>query len=206
MNRAEYLAFHRQCCDRMITITKAKNNDYTGGSDDPFSNFSGVERAGIASTEQGFLTRMHDKMARIITFVQKGVLLVKDESVEDTLLDLANYCILMAGYIRSKRQRLFRRPEDNISTKPGAINRFDADKGGLSPLGDQLVSDGAYTKALAANITAAKAARVHGPDCPCATCEALAGEPNLSEAMKAVARQPRQDASEDRLEGPSRGP
>jgi hypothetical protein len=47
---------------------------------------------------------MSDKFARITTFVNKGVLKVKDESVEDTLLDLANYCILMAGYIKSKRE------------------------------------------------------------------------------------------------------
>ncbi len=29
---------------------------------------------------------------------------MKDESVTDTLLDLANYCILMAGYVESVRQ------------------------------------------------------------------------------------------------------
>lgn len=105
MTKDEYLRFHRDCCDRMIKITKAKNADYTGDSIDPFHNFSRVEAVGIASTEQGFLTRMFDKFARITSFVQKGVLQVTDESVEDTLLDLANYCILMAGYIRMKRAK-----------------------------------------------------------------------------------------------------
>jgi len=28
----------------------------------------------------------------------------KDESIEDTLLDLSNYAILMAGYIKSKKK------------------------------------------------------------------------------------------------------
>jgi hypothetical protein len=46
---------------------------------------------------------MVDKLARINSFSQKGELQVKDESVEDTLLDLANYAILLAGYIRSKK-------------------------------------------------------------------------------------------------------
>jgi len=88
----------------MCEITAKKNADYTSGSNDPFSNFSRVEAVGITETERGFLTRMFDKFARIITFVNKGVLQVADESVEDTLLDLANYCILMAGYIKSKRE------------------------------------------------------------------------------------------------------
>jgi hypothetical protein len=102
MNRAEYLAFHKECCEKMMTITAAKNADYACG-EDPFSNFSGVELDDICSTEVGFLVRMKDKFARLKTFVKKGILQVKDESVEDTLLDLANYCLLMAGYIRSKK-------------------------------------------------------------------------------------------------------
>ena len=67
-----------------------KNKDYTGGSDDPFANFKSVEVLGI-STEVGFLTRMMDKMKRIASFVHKGELAVKDESVTDTLQDLSNY-------------------------------------------------------------------------------------------------------------------
>lgn len=104
MTKDEYMSFHAECCQKMMAVTKAKNADYTGTSLDPFANFSRVEQVGICSTEQGFLTRMFDKFSRITSFVQKGVLLVKDESVEDTLIDLANYCILMAGYIRSKRE------------------------------------------------------------------------------------------------------
>jgi len=59
---------------------------------------------GICSPEIGFLTRMLDKFCRLVSFVQLGVLLVKDESLEDTALDLANYCILFAGYVRSKKK------------------------------------------------------------------------------------------------------
>lgn len=103
MNKKEYLEFHTYCCEQMKEITRKKNSDYTGNTDNPFSNFSLIEHIGIASTEQGFLTRMFDKFARITTFVQKGVLEVSDESVEDTLLDLANYSILFAGYIKSKK-------------------------------------------------------------------------------------------------------
>lgn len=103
MTREEYLVYHRAACDKMVEITTKKNADYTNGSADPFFNFTRVEAVGIADTETGFLTRMFDKFARITTFVRKGSLEVADETVEDTLLDLANYCVLMAGYLKAKR-------------------------------------------------------------------------------------------------------
>lgn len=105
MNKQEYMKFHEDCCCKMIEITKKKNHDYSGAGEDPFKNFRQVEHMGICSVEQGFLTRMSDKMARISSFVAQGTLLVLDESVEDTLLDLANYSILMMGFIASERDR-----------------------------------------------------------------------------------------------------
>ena len=105
MTKKEYFEFHKACCDKMIAITAAKNADYTGVGDDPFANFTRVESLMICTTEQGFLTRMMDKFSRIVSFSQKGELQVKDESVEDTLLDFANYCILLAGYIKSKKAK-----------------------------------------------------------------------------------------------------
>lgn len=104
MTRKQYMKYHREMCDKMIEITQAKNHDYAGFNDDPFANFKVVEGAGIASTEQGFLTRMMDKISRVNSFTQQGVCNVKDESIEDTLLDLSNYAILMAGYIKSKKE------------------------------------------------------------------------------------------------------
>lgn len=103
MTKEEYLDFHEKTCAKMVSITRAKNADYTGNSPNPFANFTRVEALGICSTEQGFLTRMMDKFCRISSFVQQGTLQVKDESVEDTLLDLANYAILLAGYIHSQK-------------------------------------------------------------------------------------------------------
>jgi hypothetical protein len=102
MTKAEYLAFHEAACRMLMEITKAKNADYTGAASDPFANFTRVEALGICSTEQGFLTRMTDKLCRLASFVQNGTLLVKDESAMDTLFDLANYCLLFAGYLQTK--------------------------------------------------------------------------------------------------------
>ena len=106
MTPEEYLKYHAECLEKMTAVTKAKNHDYAGFAEgDAFANFTAVENVGIASTEQGFLTRMMDKISRVNSFVKQGVLNVKTESVEDTLIDLANYAILMAGYIKSKHDR-----------------------------------------------------------------------------------------------------
>jgi hypothetical protein len=103
MTRDEFLVFQKDTFNKLISITEKKNADYAGKGGDAFNNFTRVEMLGIATTEQGFVTRMTDKLSRIISFMQNGELLVKDESVEDTLLDLANYCVLMAGYLKSKK-------------------------------------------------------------------------------------------------------
>lgn len=101
--REEYFKFFKETTEKMFEITQAKNQDYCGPGDDPFANFSRVEAMGICTTEQGFLVRMTDKMMRINSFAQTGQLQVKDESVTDTLRDLANYCILFMGYLNQKK-------------------------------------------------------------------------------------------------------
>lgn len=105
MNKAEFQKYHEEKLMKLIEITKAKNADYTGVGDDPFANFSRVQALGITDTVRGFLVRMSDKLCRITSFAQKGVLEVKDESIEDTLLDLANYSIILAAYIHSEKHK-----------------------------------------------------------------------------------------------------
>lgn len=102
-NKEQYLKYHKECCDKMVQITKAKNHDYAGFTTDPFANFKMVENCEVATTEQGMLTRMLDKISRVNSFVKQGVCEVQDEKIEDTLIDLANYAILMAGYIKHKK-------------------------------------------------------------------------------------------------------
>lgn len=103
MTKQEYFEFSEKFFNECLEISKKKNADYTGKNTDPFSNFQSVEVLGI-TTEAGFLTRMMDKMKRIASFAENGELQVKDESVTDTLRDLANYSCLLAGYIHSKKK------------------------------------------------------------------------------------------------------
>ena len=103
MDKKQYFEYAENFFSDCVEISKAKNADYTGDDSDPFANFSNTKATGGATVEQGFLVRMNDKMMRISSFVKKGQLQVKDESVKDTLQDLANYCCLMAGYIESQK-------------------------------------------------------------------------------------------------------
>lgn len=104
MTKEELFAFMEEKTKKMVDTCKAKNNDYTGKNTSPFSNF---EKIGVfgGSVEWGFLTRMTDKLSRICSFAENVELQVKDESVEDTLVDLANYCLLFAAYLKSKREK-----------------------------------------------------------------------------------------------------
>lgn len=103
MTRDQYLTFHRQMCEQMIKITEMKNHDYSN-SLDPFANFRVVGSLGL-SVEHGFITRMSDKLSRLSNFFLQGELKVKDESILDTCLDLANYSLLLAGYLQSEKEK-----------------------------------------------------------------------------------------------------
>lgn len=105
MNSVEFLEYHKSFCEKMHDISTRKNHDYSGFEESAFGNFEVVERCGIATTEQGFLTRMMDKISRINSFLKQGICLVADEKIEDSLMDLSNYCILLSAYIKTKKQK-----------------------------------------------------------------------------------------------------
>jgi hypothetical protein len=98
----ELLALHESTCAAGREIMRAKNNDYCDGAVDCFANFRASETLGVPA-EIGLMIRMLDKMKRVQTFVNKGTLQVKGESVEDSILDLVNYSILLKGIIVSRR-------------------------------------------------------------------------------------------------------
>lgn len=77
-----------------VALSWLKNHDY--GNGDVFGNFREFGT-------QGFLVRMSDKWARIKTFAASGNLLLKDENVLDTLIDLANYCALLGAWLHNQK-------------------------------------------------------------------------------------------------------
>lgn len=105
MNRAQLLDFHTSICGEARALMERKNHDYTGRAGaNPFANFTRTEALGICTTEQGFLVRMSDKLSRLAAFASSGDLKVKDESVRDTLVDVINYAVLLAGYLESENE------------------------------------------------------------------------------------------------------
>jgi len=48
---------------------------------------------------------MSDKMSRISNLIKDNKPQVKDESIEDTLVDLANYSIILSIYLKHEREK-----------------------------------------------------------------------------------------------------
>ena len=84
-----------------------KNRDYAGdGGNTPFANFEVCEFVGLCSTEEGIVVRMLDKMRRLATLVKPGAApSVLDESIQDTLQDLINYCVILEAWLRERTER-----------------------------------------------------------------------------------------------------
>ena len=77
--------------DTIKNLHDAKKHDY--GNEDVFANFRLSELAGI-SPWKGSVVRMGDKYARISNYIKKGDFKFKEESIKDTLMDMAIYSLI----------------------------------------------------------------------------------------------------------------
>lgn len=78
--------------EKMKDLHSRKNHDYAGTSD-PLKNLRACERLELEPF-MGVMVRLQDKWSRLEEFVKSGKLMVKGESVIDTLLDNAVYSVL----------------------------------------------------------------------------------------------------------------
>mgnify|MGYP002766888155 CR=1 FL=1 len=78
------VARHYAICQKLNAVYKAKNHDYGDSFGDTY------KKLGIISA----VTRLSDKMNRLMSLAVKHDAQVKDEKIEDTLLDMANYAIM----------------------------------------------------------------------------------------------------------------
>jgi len=83
--------------DNMQKVYEAKDSDYSA-TGLPMGNLRKCEDAGIEAW-RGCLVRIGDKMSRLENFLKEKEYLVISEKAEDTVLDLANYAILMSCLI-----------------------------------------------------------------------------------------------------------
>lgn len=75
---------HYAICQKLNQVYKAKNHDYGDSFGDTY------KKLGIISA----VTRLSDKMNRLMSLAVSHDAQVKDEKIEDTLLDMANYAIM----------------------------------------------------------------------------------------------------------------
>ena len=74
---------YEELLKKMTELYKNKNSDYGDSVSKTYKKY------GLTS----FLVRMEDKLNRVKTLNEKDIM-VKEEKIEDTLLDLANYALL----------------------------------------------------------------------------------------------------------------
>ena len=106
MNKVDKL---EQLTEQLIETYKAKNADYGDSFADSFKEF------GITSA----VVRMNDKMNRIKSLSKGEDRQVKDESLTDSLMDLANYALMT---VIELDQQVEEWKKENI----GTIERPDA--------------------------------------------------------------------------------
>lgn len=75
----------KQITNEMVKLYERKNSDYGSSIHDTYMKYGAV----------AYLVRMEDKINRVRSLVQNNNQKVEDEKIHDSLVDLANYSILM---------------------------------------------------------------------------------------------------------------
>lgn len=83
MNESNRITIHANICEKMHDTYIRKNTDYG----DAFAKLR-------QKFPNAILVRLNDKLNRLESLYESGNVLVTDETIDDTLLDLANYCVM----------------------------------------------------------------------------------------------------------------
>ena len=75
---------HLQVCDLLNTIYQQKNKAYGNSFGDTYKDLGSISA----------VTRISDKFNRLKTLARNQDIDCNDESINDTLLDMANYCVM----------------------------------------------------------------------------------------------------------------
>lgn len=93
MENKNEVEMFKEITDEMLSLYERKNTDYGSSVHDTYMDF------GLVS----FLVRIQDKINRLKRLTNHEAL-VKDEKIEDTLMDLANYSILAMIELRKDKE------------------------------------------------------------------------------------------------------
>lgn len=89
---SESISKFKEITDSMVKTYEAKNHDYGNSFDQSLNEF------GLVSS----VVRLGDKMNRIKSLIKKEAK-VKDESIKDTFLDMANYAIMTVMWMNKNQ-------------------------------------------------------------------------------------------------------
>ena len=114
MNR---LGIYQYILSNLEDTYKRKNSDYGNSVGDTYEKFGDIS----------FLTRITDKYNRILSLADKGECgEVKDEALEDTILDLANYCLLWLVEREYAGQQEEKEPTKDVQLKtPKPVSNYN---------------------------------------------------------------------------------
>jgi len=90
--RVSRLSLHEEVTQTLKAIYAKKNADYGNSFEESLEEYEEV------FGPIGFVVRADDKMKRIKQLIKTKKAHVEDESFEDTVRDLANYCIMYLMY------------------------------------------------------------------------------------------------------------
>ena len=116
VNNMDRLGIYQHIISNLEDTYKRKNSDYGNSVGDTYEKFGDVS----------FLTRITDKYNRILSLADKGECgEVKDEALEDTILDLANYCLLWLVEREYAGQQEEKEPTKDVQLKtPNLVSNY----------------------------------------------------------------------------------
>lgn len=103
MNRDQFVAHIENTFKEGLEIIHLKNQDY-GADSNPFKNFELSAQVVGCSVETGILVRFSDKVARIGNLLGGKDPAVKEESIDDTILDAINYLAILRALRQHKKE------------------------------------------------------------------------------------------------------
>lgn len=90
---------------KCLDLLERKSKDYSG-TEDCNQNLKVCEKMGLAPAEVGILVRICDKISRLNNLIKTGQINVKEETAEDSIFDVINYCIILLHVYREKNPKI----------------------------------------------------------------------------------------------------
>lgn len=101
MNKQEFIESIKNSYETGLEIIKVKNADYAN-SENPFKNFESADIVGV-NVDRAILVRILDKLSRVSNLLEKPAE-VKNEAIEDTILDAINYLAILKAHLESTKK------------------------------------------------------------------------------------------------------